>query len=426
MDQLALTKPITKWNARAENPEQIPEVMANAFCGLTDGRPGAGHVEVPLDVLQQEFALEDSKFEVKSAGSESQLRNSSAEIGRAAELLRRAQRPLILAGGGVIASRAWTELLELAELLQAPVLMSPMGKGAIPADHPLCGGVTFTWVTADLQNMEKSMSPLARMADAALAVGFRFSQLATVNYTLPVPKRLVQIDVDAAEIGANYDVTVGVLSDAKVALRQMREALKADGVKPGTRVSWMPESVRPQRRIDVGPASHPPVDWWELREVLNRDAIVAADIARSGYALVGQFPVYEPRTFMHSASFIAMGHAFPAALGAKVAFPHRQVVSVSGDGCFLMTGQELATAVQHNINVVAIVINDRCLTGIAALQDSQYQGRRAAVDLVNPDFVRFAESFGAVGLRVSRAAEFKPALQKALQVDRPALIEIVC
>src|SRR5439155_5238914 len=169
-----------------------------------------------------------------------------------------------------------------------------------------------------------------------------------------------------------------------------------------------------------------PVDWWDLREVLNRDAIVAADIARSGYALVGQFPVYRPRTFIHSASFIAMGHAFPAALGAKVAFPDRQVVSVSGDGCFLMTAQELATAVQHDINVICIVVNDRCLTGIAALQDVQYQGRRSAVDLVNPDFVSFAESFGALGLRVTKAHEFKPALEKALQAGRPALIEIVC
>jgi len=129
---------------------------------------------------------------------------------------------------------------------------------------------------------------------------------------------------------------------------------------------------------------------------------------------------------MHSASFIAMGHAFPAALGAKVAFPGRQVVSVSGDGCFMMTGQELATAVQHGINVVAIVINDRCLTGIAALQDVHYDGRRIAVHLVNPDFVRFAESFGALGLRVEQPKEFRPALRKALEAATPSLIEIVC
>jgi acetolactate synthase-1/2/3 large subunit len=275
-----------------------------------------------------------------------------------------------------------------------------------------------------LQNMENSMSPLAGMADAALAVGFRFSQLSTVNYTLHMPKTLVQIDVDDREIGANYEVTVGIRADARVALQQLRDALKAEGVRRGTRSSWMPDTLRPQKRIDVGPASRPPVDWWELREVLNRDAIVAADIVRSGYALVGQFPVYQPRTFMHSASFIAMGHAFPAALGAKVAFPARQVVSISGDGCFLMTGQELATAVQHGINVVAIVINDRCLTGIAALQDAQYDGRRIAVDLVNPDFVRFAESFGALGLRVTKAQEFRPALQKALQAEKPVLVEV--
>jgi acetolactate synthase-1/2/3 large subunit len=282
--------------------------------------------------------------------------------------------------------------------------------------------VTFSWVTADLQHMEKSVSPLGSMADAALAVGFRFSQLASVNYTLPVPNVLIQVDIDAAEIGANYDVSVGVQSDAKVALRQLCDVLKNDT----SREPWMPDSARPQKRIDVGPAGRLPVDWWDLREVLQRDAIVAADIARSGYALVGQFPAYEPRTFMHSASFIAMGHAYPAALGAKVAFPERQVVSVSGDGCFLMTGQELATAVQHGIDVVAIVINDRCLTGISALQDTQYQGHRVAVDLVNPDFVRFAQSFDALGLRVTRADQFKPALESALRAGKPALIEIVC
>jgi thiamine pyrophosphate-dependent acetolactate synthase large subunit-like protein len=426
MDQLALTRPITKWNGRANSPLEIPQAIAGAFHALTSGRRGAGHLELPLDLLQQEFELEESCLEVKSVDRSGQLRIANAEIQRAAQLLRKAQRPLILAGGGVIAAEAWPELAEIAELLQAPVLMSPMGKGAIPADHPLCGGVTFTWVTADLQKMERSISPLASMADAALAVGFRFSQLATVNYTLPVPKSLVQIDVDAAEIGANYDVAVGIVSDARAALRKLHDALKAEGLHPGARLPWMPEAVRPQRRIDVGPASRPPVDWWDLREVLKHDAVVAADIARSGYALVGQFPVYQPRTFMHSASFIAMGHAFPAALGAKVAFPDRQVVSVSGDGCFLMTGQELATAVQHGINVVAIVINDRCLTGIAALQDAHYGGRRIGVELVNPDFVRLAESFGALGLRVVKPEEFKPALEKALQAEKPALIEIVC
>jgi thiamine pyrophosphate-dependent acetolactate synthase large subunit-like protein len=425
-DQLTLTRPITKWNGRAEIPERIPQTTAEAFRVVTHGRRGAGHLEVPVNVLQQDVEVGSSKFEVNGPASNPQMRIPNSDLRRAVQLLAQAQRPLIFAGGGIIAAGAWAELVEIAELLQAPVLMSPMGKGAIPADHPLCGGVTFTWVTADLQNMERSMSPLPSMADTALAVGFRFSQLATVNYTLQVPEHLVQIDVDPDEIGANYPVEAGIVADAKVALRQLREGLEAEGLRRGSRVNWMPDSARPQQRIDVGPAGNPPVDWWELRKGLNREAIVTADIVRSGYALVGQFPVYHPRTFMHSASFIAMGHAFPAALGAKVAFPDRQVVSVSGDGCFLMTAQELATAVQHGINVVAIVINDRCLTGIAALQDTRYGGRRIAVDLVNPDFVRFAESFGALGLRVGYAEEFKPALEKALRAEKPVLIEIVC
>jgi len=314
MDQLALTKPVTKWNARVARASEIPQVFAKAFHALTTGRRGAVHVEVPFDVLSEVSAFEDSKLQIET------VEVDTDGIHRAAKLLRRAERPLIFAGGGVIAAEAWKELAELAELLQAPVLMSPMGKGSIPADHPLCGGMTFTWVTADLRHMEKSVSPLGSMADAALAVGFRFSQLATVNYTLPVPNVLVQVDVDAAEIGSNYDVSVGIQSDAKVALRQLCDLVKNDT----PREPWMPDSARPQKRIDVGPASRPPVDWWNLREVLQRDAIVAADIARSGYALVGQFPAYEPRTFMHSASFIAMGHAYPAALGAKIAFPEHR------------------------------------------------------------------------------------------------------
>jgi len=163
--------------------------------------------------------------------------------------------------------------------------MVPMGKGAIPADHPLCCGVTFTWVTADLQNMEKSVSPLVIMADAALAVGFRFSQLATVNYTLPVPKSLVQIDVDPVEIGANYDVTVGILSDAKRALRELRDALEVEGIESEARSSWIPDAVRPPKQIDVGPASRPPVDWWELFLVVCFDAL---------YIKVDQFAARDP------------------------------------------------------------------------------------------------------------------------------------
>ena len=426
MDQLALTKPITKWNGRADEPEQIPALIADAFRILTDGRPGAGHLEIPLNVLQQTFEFRTSLFEVGAIESKPEPEFAYPEIQKAAELLAHAQRPIILAGGGVIAAAASQELVNIAELLQAPVLMSPMGKGSISADHPLYGGMTFTWVTADLQNMERSMSPLTRRADVALAVGFRFSQLSTVNYKLPVPDCLVHIDIDPDEIGANYPVTVGIVADAKVVLRELRHCLEAGGGVRGLRTSWMPDSTRPQQRILVGPASNPPVDWWELREELKGDAIVAADITRSGYAITGQFPVYQPRSFIHSASFIAMGHAFPAALGAKVAFPDREVVSISGDGCFLMTGQEMATAAQHGIHVVAIVINDRCLTGIAALQDAHYAGRRVAVDLVNPDFVRWAESFGAIGLRVTKRDDFRPALRTALQARNMALIEIVC
>jgi len=176
MDQLALTRPITKWNARAELRSRFHRSSPRRFRVLTKGRRGAGHIEVPMKhppaIVRSWKSMSGVNF------SESERRIPDSELQRAAQLLSQAKRPLILAGGGVIAAESWRTLVEIAELLQAPVLMSPMGKGVIPADHPLCGGVTFTWVTADLQNMERSMSPLAGMADAALAVGFRSVKLA--------------------------------------------------------------------------------------------------------------------------------------------------------------------------------------------------------------------------------------------------------
>jgi acetolactate synthase-1/2/3 large subunit len=421
MDQLAFMRPITKWAGRAESAEQIPRVLATALREATTGRPGAAYIEIPLNVLNGPAPDVEPPAMIRPAPPEPR----PEDVARAAALLCAAERPVILAGGGVVTAGATAELVALAELLQVPVVTSAMGKGAIPSDHPLSGGGPFTWVTADLQNMDASRNPLPGQADAALAVGYRFSQLSTVNYTLPVPAALVHIDVDPAEIGANYPVQVGMVADAKVALGMLCKAVREAGLTPGQRRCWWekPPSERPV--IDVGPASRPPVDWAELRETLARDAIVAADIVRTGYALVGQFPVYEPRTFLHSASFIAMGHAFPAALGAKAAWPERQVVSVSGDGGFLMTSQELATAVRFGLNVVAIVINDHCLTGIKSMQDAAYGGRHIAVDLHNPDFMQYAAAFGALGLRVQRPEEFAPALRQALEAGRPALVEVV-
>ena len=430
MDQLSFFKPITKWNARAETVNDIPKVLDKAFEMLKTGRPRPVHIEVPIDVIA---AKTDSSIEITARQKRKKTCPilSPRSISEASEILSNSELPLIISGGGVVSADASEELIELAELLNAQVITTPMGKGAIPADHPLHAGLTWHQLTADLGGMQDMVSPLPGLSDAVLAVGCRFTQLATGNWVLEMPENLIQIDIDKTEIGKNYPVKVGIVADAKVALQQLIKELK----KRDLRVTWNFffsaknssdwESIRAQ----IPQPERWAMEYWDiiplLREILKRDAIVAADITRPGYMMLANFDVYQPRTFLHSVTFIALGHGFPAALGAKVAYPEKQVVAVCGDGGFMMTCQEMATAVQHGINVVTIVINDNALTAIKSLQDRHYGGRNIAIDLQNPDFVKLVECFGARGLRVKKIEEFKPTMIEALNAGVPVLVEIV-
>jgi acetolactate synthase-1/2/3 large subunit len=416
MDNLGVTSPLTKWNATARSADEIPELVRRAFREMTTGRPRPAHLDLPIDVLTETAAarpLDPAATESPAVDRES--------IQRAADRLAGAERPLIIAGGGVVAAQACGELLAVAETLNAPILTTPMGKGCISDDHPLAAGMLFHRTTSDLSNMRDNLSPLPGCADAVLVVGCRFSQLATGNWELKLPQILIQIDVDANEIGRRYPTEVGIHADAKTALATLAEVLRAN-VRRGHISSWNDVRSRisaPARwRIegfDIAPL---------LRRMLDRDAIIACDITRLYYMMLANFPVYEPRTFLHPSGFIALGYGLPAALGAKAAYPHRQVVAVAGDGGFLMTAQELACAVQHKLNVVAIVINDNCLSAMKGIQNRSYGGRHIAVDLVNPDFVKFAESFGALGLRISGVEQFEETLSAALHADQPGVMEI--
>jgi acetolactate synthase-1/2/3 large subunit len=262
--------------------------------------------------------------------------------------------------------------------------------------------------------MEAMMSPLLRQADGLLAVGCRFTQAATGSWELRPPPALAQIDIDPEEIGRHYAVVAGVCADAGLALRALLDALP-----PAGRLPWAPpaEPAPPWRLpgLDLlGP----------LRRALPRDAILAADITRLSYILLAEFPVYEPRTFLHPAGFVAMGYGLPAALGARAAFPDRVVVAVVGDGCFLMSGMELATAVQERLPVIVVLVNDSSLTLIKAIQERRYGGRHLGVDLLNPDFGVFAQAFGVRSWRVDSDEAFAAALAQALDLGDTALIEV--
>jgi acetolactate synthase-1/2/3 large subunit len=332
-----------------------------------------------------------------------------------ADLLSGWKKPLILAGGGVVTAGAETLLQQVAERLGAPVFHTGMGKCAFPGDHPLAAGLTWRMATSDLTNMASFFSPLFAECDGLLAVGCRFSQLATGSWSLPKPSALAHIDIDAAEIGRHYPVTLGIHADARETLRMLLERL--------------PEA---QRQCWAPPASRRVEPWrlpgWDLlgpmRRALPTDTIFAVDVTRLGYIIMAQFPLAKPRTFLHPAGYVSMGYGLPAALAAKTAFPERVVVTLVGDGGFLMSGMELATAVQERLPVIVVLINDRALTLIKMIQQRKFESRFIGVDLCNPDFGLFARAFGVPHWRPENDTAFETALREAVATREPALIEV--
>jgi acetolactate synthase-1/2/3 large subunit len=409
-EQLQACSTMTKWRARLEDKAQVAAVVDEAFAQAAERRPGPVLLEVPLDVLRAEVELPPTPLPSPAPS----LAPSARDVLALAELIGRWRRPLLLAGGGVISAGASRPLARLAERLGAPVVHTLTGKGAVPADHPLAAGLPWRRATSDLTSMESFFSPLFTAADGVLAVGCRFTQAATGNWTLPLPAALAQIDVDAAEIGRHYPVQIGVQADAAAALEALLAALPAP-----SRAPWTVVERRAEPWLLAGLDLAAP-----LRRVLPRDAIVVADITRLAYIMLAEFSVYEPRTFLHPAGFVPMGYGIPAALGAKAACPERCVVAVVGDGCFMMSGMELATIVQEQLPVIVVLLNDGSLTLIKAIQERRYEGRYLGVDLHNPDFQALARAFGVRAWRADSGSEFEAALQQAVVSREPALIEV--
>jgi acetolactate synthase-1/2/3 large subunit len=409
-EQLAACAHFTKAQFAAHDVRVLEERLDLSWLRLTEGRPGPVLLEVPGAVLSAE--VPDQPLPAPPTTLAPPAPRSS-EVSALAALVSGWRRPLLLAGGGVLAAGAEGELLRLASRLGAPVLHTLMGKTAFPSDHPLAAGLTWKRATSDATGMADFMSPLLAEADGLLAIGCRFTQVTTGTWELRPPAALAQIDIDQAEIGRHYPVTCGVRGDARRTLEALLAALPPEPRRPWTSVP-RPEPLRLAGMDFVG----------ALRRALPRETIVAADVTRLAYQMLVGFPVYAPRTFLHPAAAVAMGYALPAALGAKAARPERPVVAVMGDGGFQMTGMELATAVQEKLPVIVVVVNDGALTLIKALQQRRYGGRFLGVDLRNPDFGLFARAFGVRHWAVDSDGGLEVALREAVDVGEPSLVEV--
>lgn len=413
-DQIRVCEPITKARFRVERVEELIPAVDQAWQAMTTGRPGPVFLEVTAEVLQKESP--DLPLPPLPSPAPP-LPPRDAELDAAAECIRRWQRPVILAGGGVISASATRELQRLAERLGAPVFHTLMGKTAIRGDHPLAAGLPWKEGTSDATDMQSRMSPVLRAADGLLAVGCRFTQVTTGTWSMPVPPSLVHVDIDPTEFHRHYRATVTVTGDAREALLGLLERL------PG-----------PDRPAWTDP--HPPRPTWTVagkdlsgavRRAVPRDTIIAADVTRLAYVMLVEYPADGPRTFLHPAAAVSMGFALPAALGARAAFPDRPIVAVMGDGGFQITGMDLATAVQEKLPIVVVLINDRALTLIKALQYRKYGGRFLGVDLQNPDFGKLAAAFGVCHLLAEDEAGLESALRQALGIcgtGQTVLVEV--
>jgi acetolactate synthase-1/2/3 large subunit len=402
IDLEGIFRPCTRYVTTVMEHAQIPRAVAEAFRALTQGRRRPAALMLPRDLMGQPLhRLPPTVWEQPVAAG----RTDTDAIGRAAEVLARARRPLLLAGGGALWSGSGEELRRLAARLDCPVATTLNGKGILDERDPRALG--------------HLRSPRGREAlpeaDLVIAFGCRFTEVFTGFRSLRVPPLLIQVDLDPVQIGMNYPVTIGIVADAAEVLRLLLDALP-----PRCQSDW--SAIWPAVRA----ARSPQPEWLieTLRATVPEDAIVFTDASEMAYRMHMEYPAYAPRTFFYPSNYIALGWGFPAAVGAAVAMPGRAIISMSGDGGFVMTCQELATAARYRLRVIAVVHNDQTYGAIKHLQRLKHEGRYRDTDLNNPDFVKLAEAYDVPASRARNADELARALRTALDRGGPALIEV--
>ncbi|MDE2938125.1 MAG: thiamine pyrophosphate-binding protein [Chloroflexota bacterium] len=410
-DQLDVFRPITKWNARTTNAEEIPNLVHMAMQQVLDGRPRPVEIEVPFDILP-------GSYDIDLLEREGTIKQSPdpARVKEAVELLAKAERPLIWAGGGCREADITGELAQLAEALNAPVITTPEGKGSIPENHSLSVGTFYYGHGAAYYTLPQS--------DVILAIGSRMNMNPRTPWSLRPDQVVIRIDADPEELGRNVESRVGMVADAKLGVNDI---LAEWGGATGAS-QWQDselDEIRRKAAEDTRELAPLQVDLIEtIRAELDDDAIMVAGTTEVAYWGHLAFPVLKPRSYLTSSYFATLGYAFPTALGAKVGNPNRQVVATIGDGGFMYASSELSTAVQEGINLVTLVFNNGLLGASRADQMNRYQGRAIGTELLNPDFAQLAEVYGALGIRLADRRELGPALHDALRAERPAVIEV--
>ncbi|KRT66485.1 MAG: acetolactate synthase, acetolactate synthase I/II/III large subunit [Candidatus Dadabacteria bacterium CSP1-2] len=410
IDIVGIFHPITKWNTQIKKPEVIPEAVRKAFKVAETEKPGATHIDFPEDVAGMD--VNEKPLFVQFPFSPEPL---AAQVERAAKIISEAKYPMILAGNGVIRERAADALLYFAEKLNIPVAHTFMGKGALSDNNEL------SLFTVGLQAGDYIASGLAR-ADVIITIGYDIVEYSPEKWNPNRDKKIVHIDMSPAEVDAHYIISVGVTGDISISLREIADRARQNEANYSKALR---EQILRECEAYKNDKSFPPKPQKilsDLRDIMGEDDIVISDVGAHKLWVARVYPCYKPNTCIISNGFASMGVGVPGAIAAKLLYPERKVVTVTGDGGFLMNSQELETAVREEVPFVSLVFHDKSYSLIEIKQQITF-GRKSHVNFGNPDFVKFAESFGAIGYRIEAAGELKPVLEEAFSKNKPVIVD---
>ena len=425
-DVVGVMTPITKYSIQPLSAEEIPSGIKKAFYIATSGRPGPVLVDIPKDVQQE---VRDIRFpeSVEVKGYRPYVEVDPLAVERAAEMLVKAEKPLLMGGGGIRISNAYEPFQAVSELLMAPVITTLQGKGSFPEGHPLCLGPIGMHGRAE-------SNKLVSECDLLMAVGVRFSDRSTGTFSeFCRQAKIIHVDADPSEFNKNKQVDLYIQGDAKQVLTKVYKALarriasRSDEATPWlARINEVREEMKSiPAYTDYDSELSGPKIVRKMREVLPPETILTTGVGRHQMWCEIHWRVLKPRTWITSTGLGTMGFGLPAAIGAKVAKPETPVVDFDGDGSFMMTENSLGTAVDEKIPIVSIIVNDRSLGMVEQWQRLMYNRRFSGVKFgKSPDFVKLAEAYGAFAKRVTTLEEFGKALKEGISLDSPAVIDV--
>ena len=413
MDQAGIVAPVTKWRRQILRPRDVPTAVTEAFRQMRTGRPRPVLIEMPPDA-----GVEREDVVLRDPAPVSHIVPSAEDLRRAVQAIMESRLPIIYAGGGVAQSNAEELLVKLAEATNIPVVTSSGGKGTIPDDHPFSYGSCFG-PRAEMDEMNQIYEVLAS-ADVVIGIGARFS----MGNPAGESSTLININIDDSELTRVQSNTIPLHGDAGATIEALLPLLAEAGAD---------DRPSPEEAVEVTKRL---MTFYDIREeepqypilemmwnTLPEETVIAWDVTQFGYYARSHYRVNRPKTYIDSGYSFNLGYAFPTAMGIKVARPDAPVVCVSGDGGFMFNAPELATAVQYGINTVTVVFRDNAYGNVARDLEN-YFGGAYGTELKNPDIVKFAESFGAVGVRAKRPEDLETLLPEALSRNAPVVIDV--